>query len=60
MIRCPICGSSEIYTIVGGYIGEIYRCKKCGYSGSFVVEVDDEDLEVDKDPDMGEVQNPKK
>jgi transposase-like protein len=42
MIRCPVCGSSDIYTIVGGYIGEIYRCKKCGYSGAFVIETDED------------------
>jgi transposase-like protein len=42
MIRCPVCGSSDLYTIVGGYIGEIYRCKKCGYSGAFVIETDED------------------
>jgi len=51
MIRCPVCGSSEIYKIVGGYIGEIYRCKKCGYSGAFIIEMDE---------DSENVQNPEK
>jgi transposase-like protein len=50
MIQCPVCGSREVYTIVGGYIGEIYRCKKCGYSGAFVIETD-EDSEDDRDPE---------
>lgn len=26
----------------GGYGGMIYRCKECGYTGAFVVEVDDD------------------
>lgn len=42
MIRCPVCRSDEIYTIVGGYVGQIYRCKSCGYRGSLVVECRDE------------------
>jgi transposase-like protein len=42
MIRCPVCRSTEIYRLVGGYIGEIYRCKRCGYSGSLVIEEDEE------------------
>jgi transposase-like protein len=42
MIRCPVCKSDEIYAIVGGYIGQIYRCKSCGYRGSLVVECRDE------------------
>ncbi|MDD1716230.1 MAG: transposase [Methanolinea sp.] len=42
MIRCPVCKSDEIYTIAGGYIGQIYRCKSCGYRGSLVVECRDE------------------
>ncbi len=43
MIHCPVCGSREIYAVAGGYIGQIYRCKKCGYRGSFVLETDDTD-----------------
>jgi transposase-like protein len=42
MIRCPVCRSTDIYRLVGGYIGEIYRCKRCGYSGSLVIEEDEE------------------
>lgn len=43
MIRCPRCNSKEIYTVVGGYGGNYYRCKKCGYSGALVVEYDDDE-----------------
>jgi rubredoxin len=42
MIRCPVCGSRDIYRPVGGVLGEMYRCKKCGYSGAFVIEEDEE------------------
>ncbi len=40
MFRCPSCGSSEVYRVAGGCLGELYRCKKCGYTGAFIVEVD--------------------
>ncbi len=42
MIRCPACGSREIYRVAGGCMGEFYRCKKCGYTGALVVEVDED------------------
>jgi transposase-like protein len=42
MIQCPVCGSRDIYRIVGGVMGELYRCKHCGYSGAFVIEEDDD------------------
>jgi len=38
MIRCPVCMSRDIYRVAGGYIGEIHRCKRCGYVGAFVIE----------------------
>jgi uncharacterized Zn finger protein len=34
---CPSCGSSEIELFAGGITGA-YRCKKCGYVGSLIVE----------------------
>ena len=43
MFYCPVCKSQEIYAVAGGYIGQVYLCKDCGYRGSFVLEVDDED-----------------
>ncbi|WP_317065313.1 hypothetical protein [Methanoculleus caldifontis] len=42
-LHCPICNSTEVYPIAGGYIGCIYRCKRCGYRGALVVEYNDED-----------------
>ena len=43
MFYCPKCKSQEIYAVAGGYIGQVYLCKDCGYRGSFVLEIDDED-----------------
>ncbi len=43
MFYCPACKSQEIYPVAGGYIGQVYLCKDCGYRGSFVLEIDDED-----------------
>ena len=40
MFYCPRCKSQEIYAVAGGYIGQVYLCKNCGYRGSFVLEVD--------------------
>ncbi len=42
MLHCPICKSTEVYTIVGGYAGNVYVCKRCGYRGALVVECDDD------------------
>ncbi|KQC04972.1 MAG: hypothetical protein APR53_09200 [Methanoculleus sp. SDB] len=44
MICCPVCGSTEMYLVAGGYTGMLYRCKQCGYEGALVVE-DDRDTE---------------
>ncbi len=41
MYYCPACRSQEIYAVAGGYIGQVYLCKDCGYRGSFVLEIDD-------------------
>ena len=43
MFYCPACKSQEIYAVAGGYIGQVYLCKRCGYRGSFVLEIDDPD-----------------
>ena len=40
MFFCPACKSQEIYALAGGYLGQIYLCKQCGYRGSFVLEID--------------------
>jgi len=47
MLCCPRCGGTEVFLETGGYTGTIYRCKKCGYRGSFIVEVDDETFKKD-------------
>ena len=44
MFYCPDCKSQEIYAVAGGYIGQVYLCKDCGYRGSFVLEIDDADV----------------
>ena len=36
---CPRCGSSDIELYAGGQTGT-YRCKKCGYMGSLIIEKD--------------------
>jgi len=36
--HCPKCGSTEIYLWLGGNLGMIYRCKKCGYIGPVALE----------------------
>jgi transposase-like protein len=41
MFYCPACKSQEIFAVAGGYVGQIYLCKDCGYRGSFVLEIDD-------------------
>ena len=43
MLYCPVYKSRNIYAVAGGYIGQIYLCKDCGYRGSFVLETNDED-----------------
>lgn len=40
MLQCPVCKSRNIFAVAGGYIGQIYVCKECGYRGSFVLETD--------------------
>ena len=42
MLYCPVCKSRNIFAVAGGYIGQIYLCKDCGYRGSFVLETDEE------------------
>ncbi|EJG07771.1 hypothetical protein Metli_1827 [Methanofollis liminatans DSM 4140] len=42
MLRCPQCGSTDLYEELGGYGGFRYRCKQCGYTGSFVIESEEE------------------
>ena len=46
ILCCPECQSVEVYEVAGGCVGQVYRCKKCGYRGSFVLEIDEEELEA--------------
>lgn len=41
-LHCPVCNSHEIYRVVGGYTGNLYKCKRCGYQGALVIEHDDD------------------
>ena len=46
ILCCPECQSTEVYEVAGGCVGQVYRCKKCGYRGSFVLEIDEEELKA--------------
>jgi C4-type Zn-finger protein len=48
MIYCPVCKSSDIFPVAGGYIGQIYLCKNCKYRGSFILEADEKNDELKK------------
>jgi transposase-like protein len=50
MLCCPVCKSRDIFPVAGGYMGQVYLCKSCGYRGSFVLEIDetDENPETEK------------
>ncbi len=38
---CPKCGSSELYYEAGMKLGPLYHCKRCGYTGTFVIRADE-------------------
>ncbi len=42
---CPVCGSTHIHYVAGMVTGEKYKCEDCGYIGSLIVEIDEEDYE---------------
>jgi predicted RNA-binding Zn-ribbon protein involved in translation (DUF1610 family) len=44
MLCCPRCGGTGIFLETGGYTGTIYRCKRCGYRGAFILEIEDDRL----------------
>ena len=44
LLVCPVCKSTEIELDAGGYTGK-YFCKKCGYTGSFVLEMTEGEYE---------------
>ncbi|RLI85377.1 MAG: TFIIB-type zinc ribbon-containing protein [Archaeoglobales archaeon] len=45
---CPMCGSTDVELDAGGYTGK-YVCKNCGYVGSFVVEMSEDEYREFKD-----------
>ena len=42
---CPVCGSTRIHYVAGMITGEKYHCEDCGYEGSVILEIDEEDYE---------------
>ncbi len=53
---CPKCKKPTLKTatnVSGGIAPNIYECKdiKCGYIGSFYIEVDSEDYQLDQEED---------
>ncbi len=42
---CPVCGSTRIHYVAGMITGEKYHCEDCGYEGSLILEIDEEDYE---------------
>jgi len=40
LLLCPKCGSSRISLIAGSIVGQVYRCARCDYVGSLVLETD--------------------
>ncbi|UUX93070.1 TFIIB-type zinc ribbon-containing protein [Methanoplanus endosymbiosus] len=51
VLHCPDCNSTNIYIPAGGYTGNYYHCKDCGYEGALVIEYDDEDFAGEKPAD---------
>ncbi len=51
-LHCPRCDSTNIYIPIGGYTGNYYHCKECGYEGALVIEYECEDEDFSrKNPD---------
>ncbi len=46
---CPMCGSSNVDYEVGGYIGKVYHCKDCDYTGALILEADKELIDAIKE-----------
>jgi len=41
---CPLCLSPRIVPYLGGICGQLYKCPDCGYVGSIVLVVEEEEL----------------
>jgi len=46
VLKCPMCGSTDLYFESGGIAGYVYHCKNCDYIGAFVIE---EEIEWEED-----------
>jgi rubredoxin len=46
VLKCPMCGSTDLYLESGGIAGYVYHCKNCDYIGAFVIE---EEIEWEED-----------
>ena len=40
ILVCPKCGSARIALIAGSTVGQVYRCDRCQYVGSLVLETE--------------------
>ncbi len=40
VLLCPQCGSPKVSLIAGSIVGQVYRCAKCDYVGSLILETD--------------------
>jgi len=38
VLLCPRCRSAQISLIAGSILGQVYRCARCDYVGSLVLE----------------------
>jgi predicted RNA-binding Zn-ribbon protein involved in translation (DUF1610 family) len=47
VLLCPNCGSAKIALVAGSILGQVYRCAKCDYLGSLVLETDVPDVPPD-------------
>ena len=50
VLLCPRCRSAQIALIAGSILGQVYRCARCDYVGSLVLE---SDLPTDGSPPPG-------
>ncbi len=42
---CPVCGSTRIFYYMGEMTGAKYQCNDCGYVGSLILEIDEDEYE---------------
>jgi predicted RNA-binding Zn-ribbon protein involved in translation (DUF1610 family) len=40
ILRCPMCGSTQVELAAGQITGQVYHCRDCQYVGSLILEVD--------------------